>query len=83
MENLPAVDRTKGTGQQKRRIHQIILSSKEKHEEVSLYDIDQQPFENKFRQTIGTGWTRPVPSLRTSTRKSHQKEEKKEERATS
>lgn len=41
---------------------------------MSLYDIDQQPYGNKFRQTIATGWTKPNPSLRTSTRKSQQKE---------
>lgn len=76
MENLPTVDRGKATGQQKKRIHQIILNTKEKPEEISLYDIDQQPYgNNKFRQTIATGWTRPTPTpLRTSTRKSHQKE---------
>lgn len=73
-DNLPAVERGKvGTGQQKKRIHQIILSkeSKEPPEEISLYDIDQNPFVNKFHQTITTGWRKPGPaSFRASVNKS-------------
>lgn len=77
-DNLPTVDRSKaGTGQQKKRIHQIILSkeSKEPPEEISLYDIDQRPFANKFHQTIATGWRKPGPSsFRASINKSQQRD---------
>jgi hypothetical protein len=81
LENLPTVKA--GTGQQKKRIHQIILSkeSKEAPEEISLYDIDQRPFASKFHQTITTGWRKPGPaSFRASINKSQQRdrEEKKE-----
>ena len=77
MDNLPHVDRSNGTGQQKKRIHQIILGKdgKAKMEESSLYDIDHQPFSNKFRQTISSGWRKPTPSVRISN-KSQQREEK-------
>jgi hypothetical protein len=80
LDNLPTVDRSKGvgTGQQKKRIHQIILSkeSKEAPEEISLYDIDQRPFANKFHQTIATGWRKPGPtSFRSSVNKSQQQKE--------
>jgi hypothetical protein len=66
-----------GTGQQKKRVHQIILSkeSKEPTEEISLYDIDQRPFANKFHQTITSGWRKPGPaSFRASINKSQQRD---------
>lgn len=74
------MDRGRGTVQQKKRIHQIILDKplKDKPEEVSLYDIDHKPFANKFHQTISS-WRKPAVSFRASTNKPHEKKEERSE----
>ena len=76
--------RGRGTVQQKKRIHQLILDRPKdpRPEEASLYDIEQKPFSGKFHQTISSS-RKPAVSFRASTNQQQHREEKKEERAES